>query len=132
LSVIEEGTRFLSEVIADFCAQASFPPPRKVALYSIGQFREKVGAGYVAAYNDRTGELAMSEGIQTSPSLIVHELAHHFQALRDGPDNFHARYDEYLGSYGYESNPYQVEAKELERKWWPQFKALLEGRLKES
>ena len=34
--------------------------------------------------------------------------------------------------FGYENNPYEVEAKKLEKEWWPEFEQLLKKRLEAS
>ncbi|GAJ13105.1 unnamed protein product [marine sediment metagenome] len=64
--------------------------------------------------------------------LLLHELAHHFQSSQLGSAEFLRTYDKYTEEFGYQNNPYEVEARELEMKWWPEFERLLKKKLEES
>lgn len=119
-------------MITDFCSQKALgKPPAKITVYDWDQYTEETGLAKPASYSPTKDEMALSPDIQAALPLILHELAHHFQAARDGAEEFDRKYDEYLEKHGYENNPYEIGAREFARKWWPDFERLLKERLEE-
>lgn len=132
--IIELGTKRLGDLVAEFCSQKGLgEPPAKVNLYSREEYIEETGDDKTTArYSAAKDQIVLSPDIVYSVHLVLHELAHHFQSLRDGAEEFDRKYDEYTETYGYIDNPYEVEAKEFEMKWWPEFEQLLKRKLEEN
>lgn len=128
--IIELGTKRLGDLLTEFCSEKGLGKSARVDLYSREEYIEETGddetAGRYSAAKDR---IVLSPDIVYSVSRILHELAHHYQASRDGAEEFDRKYDEYTETYGYIDNPYEVEAREFETKWWPDFEHLLKERL---
>jgi len=59
-------------------------------------------------------------------------MGHHYQTSRDGAAEFDRKYDDYTEEFGYIDNPYEVEAREFETKWWPEFEQLLKKKLEDA
>jgi hypothetical protein len=105
-------------------------PPESVVVYDRYQYEEETGdTEMLACYLPERREIALSPGVFWVPHLVLHELAHHFQALAEGAEAFQ-KYDEYLDTYGYYDNPYEIEARDFCHKWWPNFDSLLRERRK--
>ncbi|GAI79267.1 unnamed protein product [marine sediment metagenome] len=132
--IIEPGTKLLGNLVGEFCSQKSLgKPPARVKLYSKEEYIEETGDDKTAArYSAAKDQISLSPDIVSSISSILHELEHHYQTSRDGAAEFDQKYDEYLKKYGYENNPYEVEARKFEMKWWPEFERLLKKKLEES
>lgn len=132
--IIQPGTKLLGDLLGEFCEQRGLgKPPAKVNLYGKEEYIEETGDDKSAArYSAAKDQVALSPDIVSNISRILHELDHHYQVLRDGPEEFDRKYDEYTVTYGYIDNPYEVEAREFEVKWWPEFEQLLKKRLEES
>ena len=131
---IQPGTKLLGNLVAEFCSQRGLgKPPARVNLYSKEEYIEETGDDKTAArYSAAKDQIALSPDIISNISRVLHELAHHCQTSRDGAEEFDRKYDEYTKTYGYIDNPYEVEARELEMKWWPEFERLLKKKLEES
>jgi len=129
--IIEPGTKLLGDLVAEFCSQRGLgKPPAKVNLYGREEYIEETGDDKtVARYSATKDLIAVSPDIVFEIRLILHELAHHYQTSRDGAAEFDRKYDEYTETYGYIDNPHEVEARELEMKWWPEFERLLKKKL---
>jgi len=129
--LIKLGTKRLGELVIEFCSRKGLgKPPAEVNLYSREEYVEETGNDKTAArYSAAKDQVATSPDIVSNISLILHELAHHCQALREGSAEFDRKYDEYTKTYGYINNPYEVEARELEKEWWPEFEQLLKKKL---
>ncbi len=131
--IIQPGTKLLGDLLTEFCSQKGLGRPAKVNLYGREEYIEETGDDKSAArYSAAKDQVALSPDIVSNISRILHELAHHYQTSRDGAKEFDRKYDEYTKTYGYINNPYEVEARELEVKWWPEFEQLLKKRLEES
>ncbi len=132
--IIQPGTKLLGDLVAEFCLQKGLgKPPARVNLYSKEEYIEETGDDKTAArYSAAKDQIALSPDIVSNISSVLHELEHHYQTSRDGAAEFDRRYDEYLKKYGYENNPYEVEARELETKWWPKFEQMLKKKLEDS
>ena len=132
--IIQPGTKLLGDLIAEFCSQEGLgKPPTRVKLYSREEYIEETGDDKSAArYSAAKDQIALSPDIVSSVSSILHELAHHYQTSRDGAEEFDRKYDEYTRDHGYLDNPYEVEARELEMKWWPEFDRLLKKKLEDA
>ncbi|MBA7506483.1 hypothetical protein ES706_05174 [subsurface metagenome] len=105
----------------------------KVNLYSREEYIEETGDDKTAArFSASKDQISLSPDIVSNISRILHELKHHYQSSRDGAAEFDRKYDEYTKTYGYIDNPYEVEAREFEMKWWPEFERLLKKKLEES
>ena len=132
--IIEPGTKLLGNLVTEFCLEKGLgKPPAKVNLYSKEEYIEETGDDKTAArYSPAKDQIAVSPDIVSHINLVLHELKHHYQTSRDGAAEFDRKYDEYLKKYGYENNPYEVEAREFEAKWWPDFERLLKKKLEES
>ena len=131
--IIQPGTNLLGNLLAEFCSQKGLgKPPARVNLYSREEYIEETGDDKSAArYSAAKDQIALSPDIVSSVSSILHELAHHYQTYRNGPGEFDRKYDEYTRAYGYINNPYEVEAREFEIRWWPDFERLLKKKLEE-
>jgi len=129
--IIQPGTKLLGDLVAEFCSQKGLgKPPAGVNLYSREEYIEETGDDKTAArFSAAKDQIAVSPDIAAHINLIPHELAHHYQASREGSAEFDRKYDEYTETYGYLNNPYEVEARELEMKWWPEFEQLLKKKL---
>jgi len=129
--LILAGTKILTEVAAEFCSVEGLgKPPAKIVVYDWEQYTRETGhTEKPAAFNPIKDEIAFAPDIQAALPLILHEIKHHLQAQEEGPEAFDRRYDEYLESHGYENNPYEVEAREFAREWWPRFESLLKEKL---
>jgi len=132
--IIQLGTKLLGDLVAEFCSQTGLgKPPARVNLYSREEYIEETGDDKTAArYSPAQDQIALSPDIVSSVNSILHELEHHYQASREGSEEFDRKYDEYTETYGYIDNPYEVEAREFEMKWWPAFEQLLKTKLEES
>ena len=132
--IIQPGTKLLGELVAEFCSQKGLGrPPARVNLYSKEEYIEETGDDKTATrYSATKDQIAVSPDIVSSVNSILHELAHHYQTSRDGVAEFDRKYDEYTETYGYIDNPYEVEAREFEMKWWPEFEQLLKKKLEDS
>ena len=131
--IIQPGTKLLGDLLAEFCSQRGLDPPAQVNLYSKEEYIEETGDDKTAArYSAAKDQIALSPDIISNIGRILHELAHHYQTLREGREGFDRKYDEYTKTYGYIDNPYEVEARESEMKWWPEFERLLKKKLEES
>ena len=128
---IQPGTKLLGNLVTDFCSEKGLgKPPARVNLYSREEYIEETGDDKTAArYSANKDQIAVSPDIVFEIRLILHELAHHYQTSREGSEEFDRKYDEYTKTYGYIDNPYEVEARELEMKWWPEFEQLLKKKL---
>ncbi|GAI95629.1 unnamed protein product, partial [marine sediment metagenome] len=82
-----------------------------------------------ARFSASKDQISLSPDIVSSVNSILHELEHHYQASREGSEEFDRKYDEYTETYGYIDNPYEVEARQFETKWWPDFEQLLKKKL---
>lgn len=130
--IIELGTKRLRDLLMEFCSGKGLGKPARVDLYSREEYVKETGDDTTAAcYSATKDRIVLSPDIVYSVSRILHELAHHYQALRDGAEEFDRKYDEYTKAYGYNNNPYEVEAGEFEAKWWPNFEQLLKRELGE-
>ncbi len=131
--IVEPGTKRLGNLVREFCSQNGLgEPPAKVNLYSKEEYIEETGDDKTAArYSASKEQIALSPGIVFNISSVLHELAHHYQASREGPEEFDRKYDECIKEYGYINNPYEVGAREFEMKWWPEFERLLKKKLGE-
>jgi len=110
----------------------SFAPP-KVKIYSREEYIEETGNDKtVARYSPKKRQLSLLPNIVAHIKLLLHELAHHLQSSQLGSAEFLRKYDEYTETYGYIDNPYEVEAREFETKWWPEFEQLLKTKLEAS
>jgi len=128
--IIELGTKRLGDLLTEFCSEKGLGKPARVDLYSREEYIEETGDDETAArYSAAKDRIVLSPAIVYSVSRILHELAHHYQASRDGAEEFDRKYDEYTERYGYTGNPYEVEAGEFEAKWWPNFERLLKEKL---
>ena len=132
--IIQPGTKLLGDLLTEFCSHKGLgKPPTRVMLYSKEEYIEETGDDKTAArYSASKDQIALSPDIVSSISSILHELAHHYQTSRDGPEEFDRKYDEYTRDHGYLNNPYEVEAREFEMKWRPEFEKLLKKKLEES
>jgi len=132
--IIQPGTKLLGDLLGEFCSQKGLgKPPARVNLYSKEEYIEETGDDKTAArYSAAKDQIALSPNIISDISSVLHELEHHYQTSRDGPEEFDRKYDEYLKKHGYENNPYEVEAGEFEAKWWPEFERLLKKKLEDS
>jgi len=107
--------------------------PAKVKIYSREEYIEETGNDKtVARYSAEKGQLSLLPDIIRHIQLLLHELAHHLQSSRLGSAEFLRKYDEYTETYGYQNNPYEVEAMEFEMRWWPEFEKLLKEKLGEA
>ena len=131
---IQPGTKLLGNLVAEFCSQKGLgKPPARVNLYSREEYIEETGDDKTAArYSANKDQIAVSPDIVFEIRLILHELAHHYQTSREGSAEFDRKYDEYTKTYGYIDNPYEVEARELEKEWWSEFEQLLKKKLEAS
>lgn len=133
--IIEPGSKRLEELVTEFWStrlRYPFAPP-KVKIYSREEYIEETGNDKtVARYSPRKGQLSLLPDIIRHIELLLHELAHHYQTSRDGAAEFDRKYDEYTKTCGYNNNPYEVEAREFETKWWPDFERFLKKKLEES
>ena len=132
--IIQPGTRLLGNLVTEFCLEKGLgKPPARVNLYSREEYIEETGDIKTAArYSPAKDQIAVSPDIVSHINLVLHELKHHYQTSRDGSAEFDRKYDEYTKTYGYINNPYEVEAREFETKWWPEFERLLKKKLEES
>jgi len=132
--IIEPGTKLLGNLVAEFCLEKGLgKPPARVKLYSREEYIEETGDDKTAArYSAAKDQISLSPDIVSHINLVLHELDHHNQTSRDGAVEFDRKYDEYTKTYGYIDNPYEVEAREFETKWWPDFERLLKRKLEES
>ena len=128
---IQPGTKLLGDLVSEFCSQRGLgKPPAEVNLYSREEYIKETGDDKTAArYSAAKDQIAVSPDIVSNISRILHELEHHYQTSRDGAEEFDRKYDEYTETYGYIDNPYEVEAREFETKWWPEFEQLLKKKL---
>jgi len=133
--IIEPGSKRLEELVAEFWTLKlgySFASP-KVKIYSREEYIEETGNDKtVARYSPKKGQLSLLPDIVLHSRLLLHELAHHLQSSKLGSAEFLGTYDEYTETYGYLNNPYEVEAREFEAKWWPEFERLLKKKLEDS
>ena len=129
--IIQPGSRLLGDLVAEFCLEKGLgKPPARVKLYSREEYIEETGDyKTVARYSAAKDQIVVSPDVVSHINLILHELAHHYQTSRDGAEEFDRKYDEYTRTYGYLNNPYEVEAREFEMKWWPDFERLLKKKL---
>lgn len=129
--IIQPGTNLLGDLLEEFCSEKGLgKPPARVNLYSREEYIEETGDNKTAArYSANKDQIAVSPDIVFEIRLILHELAHHYQTSREGSEEFDRKYDEYTETYGYIDNPYEVEAREFETKWWPEFEQLLKKKL---
>ncbi|MBA7634356.1 hypothetical protein ES703_41940 [subsurface metagenome] len=132
--IIQPGTKLLGDLLGEFCSQKGLgKPPARVKLYSREEYIEETGDDKTAArYSAAKDQISLSPDIVSNISRILHELEHHYQASRDGAEEFDRKYDEYTETYGYIDNPYEVKARTFEMKWWPAFEQLLKTKLEES
>ena len=132
--IIQPGTKLLGDLLGEFCSQKGLgKPPARVKLYSREEYIEETGDDKTAArFSASKDQISLSPDIVSSVRSILHELKHHYQASRDGAEEFDRKYDEYTETHGYIDNPYEVEAREFEIKWWPDFERLLKTKLEES
>lgn len=132
--IIQPGTKLLGDLVGEFCLHKGLgKPPARIKLYDREEYIEETGDDKTAArYSAAKDQISLSPDIVSSVSSILHELGHHYQRSRDGPEEFDRKYDEYTETYGYINNPYEVEAREFEMKWWPDFERLLKKKLEES
>jgi hypothetical protein len=133
--IIEPGSKKLKELVTEFWSMRlryPFAPP-KVKIYSREEYIEETGNDKtVARYSPEKGQLSLLPNIVAHIELLLHELAHHLQSSQLGSAEFLRTYDKYTEEFGYENNPYEVEAKKLEKEWWPEFEQLLKKRLEAS
>jgi hypothetical protein len=119
-------------LVTEFCSRKGLGKPAKVNLYSREEYIEETGDDKTAArYSAKKDRVALSPNIVYSTRSILHELAHHYQALREGAEEFDRKYDEHTKAHGYINNPYEVAAREFEVRWWPDFERLLKRKLEE-
>ena len=133
--IIEPGSKKLEELVAEFWTlKLGYPfPPPKAKIYSREEYIEETGNDKtVARYSPERGQLSLLPNIVAHIELLLHELAHHLQSSQLGSAEFLRKYDEYTETYGYIGNPYEVEARKLEMKWWPEFEQLLKKKLEAS
>ncbi len=132
--IIQPGTKLLGDLVGEFCSQKGLgKPPARIKLYDREEYIEETGDDKTAArYSAAKDQISLSPDIVFSVSSVLHELGHHYQRSRDGSEEFDRKYDEYTETYGYINNPYEVEAREFETKWWPGFEQLLKKKLEES
>ena len=132
--IIQPGTKLLGDLLSEFCSQKDLgKPPAKVNLYSREEYIEETGDDKTAArYSAAKDQIAVSPDIVSNISRVLHELKHHYQSSRNGAAEFDRKYDEYTKSRGYIDNPYEVEAREFEMKWWPDFERLLKKKLEDA
>jgi len=129
--MILKGTKFIQDLVDEFCKTQALKSPR-VTLYDSEEYtKETADTEGLSCYSPELEAIALSPGIEFAPKLILHELAHHFQRTRDGLQQFNKKYDDDLERYGYRDSPYEIEARELGQKWWPDFEELLIKKLKE-
>lgn len=130
--IIEPGSKRLEELVTEFWSlrlRSPFEPP-KVKIYTREEYIEVTGNDKtVARYSPEMGQLSVLPDIVFHIALILHELAHHLQSSKLGIAEFLRTYDKYTEELGYRNNPYEVEAKDFETKWWPEFERLLEKKL---
>lgn len=133
--IIEPGSKRLEELVTEFWSMRLrylFAPP-KVKIYSREEYIEETGNDKtVARYSPEKGQLSLLPNIVAHIELLLHELAHHLQSSQLGSAEFLRTYDKYTEEFGYQNNPYEVEAREFETKWWPEFEQLLKKKLEES
>ena len=133
--IIEPGSERLEELVTEFWTMKlgyPFAPP-KVKIYSREEYIEETGNDKAAArYSPEKGQLSLLPDIVLHFGSLLHELAHHLQSSRFGSAEFLRTYDKYTEEFGYQNNPYEVEARELEMRWWPEFEQLLKKKLEES
>ena len=130
--IIQPGTKLLGDLVAEFCSQKGLGKPAKVNLYSREEYIVETGDDKTAArYSATKDQIALSPDIVSNISSILHELEHHYQTVCEGSEEFDRKYDEYTVTYGYINNPYEVEAREFEMKWRPEFERLLKKKLEE-
>lgn len=130
--ILEPGSKRLEELVTEFWSlklRYSFAPP-KVKIYSREEYIETTGNDKtVARYSPEMVQLSVLPEIVFHITLIIHELAHHLQSSKLGVAEFLRTYDKYTKELGYRDNPYEVEAREFETKWWPEFERLLKEKL---
>lgn len=133
--IIEPGSKRLEELVTEFWSirlRYPFAPP-KVKIYSREEYIEETGNDKaVARYSPERGQLSLLPDIVLHFGSLLHELAHHLQSSQLGGAEFLRTYDKYAEEFEYNSNPYEVEAREFETKWWPEFERLLKKKLEES
>jgi len=130
--IIELGTRRLTALLAEFCSEQGLGKPARVNLYDRQEYIAETGLRpeeSAACYSAAKDRIVLSPDIVFCINCILHDLGHHYQALRDGAEEFDRKYDRYTEVYGYTNNPYEVEAGEFEAKWWPDFERLLKRKL---
>lgn len=123
-------SKFWEDAVKDFCKfYALGSPPLFVTLYDEVQYiQETKGIEAPASYSPIVDRIALSPLVYTNPSICLHELAHHFQALADSLENFMQKYKEYTRIYGPSNNPYEVAANNFTRIWAPYFERFLRER----
>jgi len=131
--IIEPGSKRLEELVTEFWTlKYPFAPP-KVKIYSREEYIEETGNDKtVARYSPKKRQISLLPDITSHIELLLHELAHHLQSSQVGDTEFLRTYDKYTEEFGYDNNPYEVEARKLEMKWWPEFEQLLKKKLEDS
>ncbi|GAJ00107.1 unnamed protein product, partial [marine sediment metagenome] len=133
--IIEPGSKRLEELVTEFWSMRlrySFAPP-KVKIYSREEYIEETGNDKaVARYSAEKEQISVLPDIVLYIKPLVHELAHHLQSNQLGSAEFLRRYDKYNEEFGYQNNPYEVEAREFEMKWWSEFEQFLKKKLEVS
>lgn len=83
-------TKFYEDLIRDFCSMYALgSPPATVVMYDAKQYEEETGdTVMLASYLTTRDEIALSPGVHFVPALLLHELAHHFQAIQEGAEVF--------------------------------------------
>jgi hypothetical protein len=129
--IIEPGSERLEKLIADFWSRLDYPgTPPKVKIHSREEYVEETGNDKtVARYSPEKGQISLLPEIVLTIKPLLHELAHHLQSSHLGSAKFIRTYDEYTEEFGYDANPYEVEARKFEAKWWPDFERLLKMEL---
>jgi len=133
--IIEPGSKRLEELVAEFWSMRLHYPfaPPKVKIYSREEYIEETGNDKtVARYSPRKEQISLLPDITSHIALLLHELAHHLQSSQVGDGEFLRQYDDYTEKFGYHNNPYEVEARKFEMKWWPEFEQLLKKKLEDS
>ena len=131
--IIEPGSKRLEELVTEFWSMLRYPfAPPKVKIYSREEYIEETGNDKaVARYSPEKEQISVLPNIVRYIKPLVHELAHHLQTSQLGSAKFLRTYDKYNAEFGYQNNPYEVEAREFEMKWWPDFEQLLKRKLEE-
>lgn len=125
--------RFYQDLIAQFCSKYNLgKPPAKLELLDKNQYPIETGdTEMLTSYLVGKDKIVLSPTIFELPGIVLHELCHHFQALRLGLIEYAKRYKQLLKTYGYDSHPYELEAEEFAKKWWVEFASLIKQKMEE-